>query len=148
MWNKQRPIFFHWCLNSSSPSRQEQSGWEEAKASSGVPRILRGREKASHVFPVAPQCVRSGFNQSYQPSISCTIKLTTEIKRAKENGWKRQPTACNRKAKQAPSFQRAAASLLLFILEMKSSCKRVLSSLKFPVVPSADVWWVWREISE
>lgn len=100
-----------------------QKGWEGANATS----VAGGRQKASHVIPAAPLCARSGFNQGCQPSISCTIKLTAEMKRPKENGWKRQPTVCNRKSKQAPSFQRVAASLLLFILEMKSSCNRVLS---------------------
>lgn len=79
-------LFFHGCLTFSSPNRQGQSGWEEAKASSGVSRIFRGEERVSHVFPAAPQCARSGFNQGYQSSISCTIKLTAEMKRCKENG--------------------------------------------------------------
>lgn len=90
-------------------------------------QYLGGRERGSHVLPAAPLCARSGFNQCCQPSISCTIKLTAEMKRPKENGWKRQPTVRNRKSKWAPSFQRVAASLLLFILEIKSSCKRVFS---------------------
>lgn len=47
---------------------------------------LGGRQKASHVIPAAPLCARSGFNQGCQPSISCTIKLTAEMKRPKENG--------------------------------------------------------------
>lgn len=46
---------------------------------------LVGRERLSHVIPAAPQCARSGFNQGYQPSISCTIKLRAEMKRLKEH---------------------------------------------------------------
>lgn len=106
---------------------RDRVGGRKLKQAVEYLEYLGGEERVSHVFPAAPQWARSGFNQGYQSSISCTIKLTAEMKRRKENGWKRQPTVRNRKSKQAPSFQRVTASLLLFILEMKSSCKKVLS---------------------
>lgn len=52
-----------------------------------------GRERVSRVVPAAPQCARSGFNQGYQPSISCTIKLTAEMKKRKEK-WMKKTTKC------------------------------------------------------